>query len=166
MEIYKTCEIDRRLMICFPSLNEEKEKLLLDHLIDFIIYYSKVVTKEKQIDAATIYDYYSRSIVKPYSIEVMLNGTGVAVDAIRYIDQYYNPLVKLIGCDKNTMIIDRNENYNRNKYLDVMKHLLEKHRDKNEVREIIRYLKVHGLSDKNLSDEFIKRIIKKAYEIC
>lgn len=166
MELNITNEVDRRLVVNFPSLNEEKEKLLLDHLIEFIVYYSKMVPKEKQVDAATAFDYYYRNVVKPYSIEVMLKVTGVAVDAIRYIEQYYSPLVELIESDKNPMIIDRNKNYDRNKYLDVMKHLLEKHRDKREVREIIRYLKVHGLRENELSDDYVRRIVKRLYAVC
>lgn len=165
MEVNKIDEIDRRLVVSFQSLSEQKEKLLLDHLIEVMIYYSKVFTKEKHIDAPKVFNYYWKNIMKPHSIDVMLNETGVAVDAIRYIEQYYNPLVGLIGKDKNTMIIDRNENYNRNKYLDVMKHLLDKHRDKNEVREIIRYLKVHGLRDKELTDDYVRRIVKRIYEV-
>lgn len=158
--------IDRRLVLIFPTLLEQQEKAIVDHLIEFIIYYSKVVAKGNHIDAARVFDYYRRNIMKPTSVEALLNKTGVEVDIIRFIEQYYNQFVWLIGSDKESMIIDRNKDYNRDKYLEVMKHLLEKYRDKKEVSDIIRYLKVHGLSDKNLSDEFIKRIIKKVYEIC
>lgn len=164
MELNKTDAIDRRLVVNFPSLSEEQEKLILDHLMEFIIYYSTVVNIEKQNNAATMFDYYCRNIMKPESVEILIEDVNVVIDAIRFIEQYYNPLVMIIR-KNNLMIIDISKPFSRDKYLYVMKYLLEKHRDKNEVWEISRYLRVHGLRNKKLKNDYVRRIVKKIYEV-
>lgn len=164
MEIYTTDEVDRRMVVNFITLRESQEYELTSHLMEFIVYYNSVVSTEKQVDAETVFNYYYRNIMKPQSVEVFLQDANVEIDAIRFIEQYYESFVRIIG-NNEAMIIDRNKDYDRDKYLKVMNYLLEKYRDKKEVRQIIRYLKVHGLRDKELSDDYVRRIVRKIYEV-
>lgn len=165
MEINTTNEVDRRLVANFLTLREPQEHALTDHLMEFFIHYHSVVNTEKHVDAGTVFNYYDRNIIKPRNVEIFLQDANVEIDSIRFIEKYYIPFIRIIG-NKEPMIIDRNNDYDRDKYLEVMNYLLEKYRDKKEVNEIIRYLKKHGLSNKNLSNEYIERIVKRIYDIC
>ncbi|MFL0270100.1 hypothetical protein [Candidatus Clostridium radicumherbarum] len=159
-------KIDRRLVIKFTTLNEEQENSLVIELISFIYYYYLKTGISKDPSGVEVLEYYNRNIKKPCSIEKILDNFQVQVDAITYIEEVYSMVVLIMsGIDdiRQKVIIDKTKDYDREHHLQVMAYLLNTNKDNKDVMVIQKYLNRHNITDRNISNDYIKRIINKIY---
>lgn len=122
----------------------------------------------KNPDSQKVFEYYNRNIKKPQSIQNLLNDYDVQVDAINYIEETYDMVVLIMSStvdDRYKVIIDETEMYERDYYLKVMIYLLNKNNENEKVRNIVDYLNKHRINEDNISDDYVRRIITKIYEV-
>lgn len=160
--------IDRRLVVKFTTLTENEEKAVVSELISMMYYYYLQTGISKNPDSNKVFEYYNKNIKKPSSIERLLYDFNVQVDAIGYIEETYNMIVVIMdGLEdhRQKFFIDRTKEYQREHYLEAMIYLLDKNKENEKVRDIIDYLKKHGINQDNISDNYIRRIVTKVYNL-
>lgn len=160
--------IDRRLGIIFTTLMENGEKAIISELISMMYYYYLQTGISKNPNSKEILEYYKKNIKKPNSIQGILDDFNVQVDAMSYIKETYNMVVFIMtGLDDNRqeLFIDKTKDYQREHHLKCMIYLLNKNKENEKVRNIIEYLNKHRLNEDNISDDYIRRIIIKLYEL-
>ncbi len=159
---------DGRLVPVFNTIGERNENKILTCLIDFMYYYSIMSVEKREIDENEIFKYFVENIKKPLSLEKMLLDINIEIDAINYIQQYYKDIVKIkesIAESDFYPFIDIKKEYKREHYLKVMRNLLVENKDKEEVKAITNYLDKHRITDCNITDNYIQRIVDKVYVI-
>ncbi len=160
--------IDRRLVVKFTSLREKEEKTVVSELISMMYYYYLQTGISKNPNSQEILEYYKKNIKKPNSIQGILDDFNVRVDAMSYIKETYNMVVFIMsGLDDNRheLFIDETKDYQREQHLRSMNYLLNKNKENEKVRNIIEYLKKHRINEYNISDDYIRRIINKIFEL-
>lgn len=160
--------IDRRLVVKFTTLNEKYEKLITDELISFIYYYYLQTGIYKKANSNAVFEYYYENIKKPRSIHELLEDFNVQVDAVRYIEETYNMIVLImqgLEDDRMKFFIDESKEYKREEFLGSMIYLLDKYKANEKVKDIIGYLERHGMNQDNITDDYIKRIVNKVYDL-
>lgn len=155
---------DRRLVTSFKSLTEHQEYAICNSIIEYLYYYSTILKTTEVFEAASAFNYYN-NIMKPYSIELMLQTAEVQIDTIVYMEKYYNSIVFLKKGTGNPLLIDKTRQYNRALYIDVMRNLIQQNMNNSSVRSIISYLEAHRINYKNISDDYIIRIVDKIFKL-
>ncbi len=159
---------DGRLVPVFNTLNEREENKILTFLIDFLYYHSIMCVEKAEQDENEIFQYFVYNIKKPLSLEKMILDINVEIDAINYIGLYYKDIVKIKGAIADVdfnHFIDIKKEYQRDHHLKIMMALLERNKDKQEVKAITNYLDRHKITPSNISSDYIQRIIDKVYEV-
>jgi len=160
--------IDRRLVVKFTTLKEKKEKEITSELISMMYYYYLKTGISKNPDSNKVFEYYDKHIKKPHTIHKLLRDFNVQIDSINYIKETYNMIVVIMDGledDRQKFFIDETKEYQRVNSLTTMIYLLDKNKENEKVRDIIEYLKKHGINEDNISADYIKRIINKIYEV-
>lgn len=160
--------IDGRSVPVFNTLTERQENIILNYLIDFMYYYSLLTGIKGEVDGNKVFQYFVKNIKKPYSLQQMLTNTEVAIDAINYIQQWYQDIIKIKAAlrdDELNLFLDVTKEYNKEHHLIVMQKLLKENQNKEEVKAIINYLNKHNITNRIISEDYIKRIINKVYEV-
>lgn len=158
--------IDRRLVVKFTTLNERQEIALINELISLMYYYYLETGTCKDPSGIEILEYYNKNIIKPSSIQKMLGDFYVQVDAITYIEEVYSMVVLIMsGIDdtRQMLIIDKNKDYDREHQLHIMENLLNRNKGNKDVMAIQEYLNRHDITERNISNDYIDRIINKVY---
>jgi hypothetical protein len=159
---------DGRLVPVFNTLDARKETKILTWLIDMIYYYSIISVEKVETEENKIFQYFVQNIKKPLSLQQLLKNSEVGIDAINYIQECYNDIVLIkasLTDNEFRPFIDTTREYNREHYLIVMKHLLEENKDKDETKAITNYLEKHKITEDNMPNIYIQRIVDKIYAV-
>ena len=161
-------DTDRRVVVKFTTLRENEEKAVVSELISWMYYYYLKTSTSKNPDSHKVFEYYNKNIKKPYTIQSLLEDFNVKVDAINYIEETYDMVVLIMSNtvdERQKAIIDSTKDYNRKHHLNAVIYLLNKNKENEKVKDIIDYLKKHRINKRNISDDYIKRIVNKVYQL-
>lgn len=154
---------DKRSYINFPTISNEKEKIIISDLVNFIFYYisnKNIVDKYlidtgREVNVFSIIDFWYNEIGKSEELDLILSDFSVFPDCIKYFEDAL-PLAEVLREDFETKNIFRKKIFRSKNTYNKLKIIIDnkdsyKYREK--YKELMTFFKDYNIDENHISEK-------------
>lgn len=158
-------KIDRRIKICFQTLDEQQEILISSDLIDYMIWYNKykdkvdaiIINSGKEVNNDSIVEFWINNIGKSAQVEEYLNDLIVIADTYDFVNNYFDTFIKLKK-EPEYQVFGKVA-YRTEDMANQLKEIFEKYPNNHKVKQIKMFLSRNRMDADHITTDFATKTI-------
>ena len=158
-------KIDRRIKICFQTLEEQQEILISSDLIDYMIWYNKykdkvdaiIINSGKEVNNDSIVEFWINNIGKSSQVEEYLNDLIVIADTYDFVNNYFDTFIKLKK-EPEYQVFGK-EAYRTEDMANQLTEIFEKYPNNYKVKQIRKFLSRNRMDADHITTDFAAKTI-------